>query len=515
MKKIILLLSIIISCTSFLSAQSSWVKISNSNIGEISNIVIIGSDIFISGFDQVYLSTDNGVTWVLVSGFPTVGSISSLATDGHNLFVAGTRMYSTGAFVYKSSDLGVTWTDISPMSSFGNDKAETLLIDQDTIYVGAFFSGIYKSVITGISTNTWTTFNNGLSSNTPPYIIPIYALNILGSTIIAGTYGMGAWISPVILDSWLPTAGMIDGANYIGSLCSYDSIVLAANISGTPVLYRSLDSGHTWNPVNSSVFLDMPINTLINNADTIYAGSSNNGVLISLDGGINWVEYNDGLKDLSGNWVGNTNQKIVNAFLIAGSKIYAATGDGVWSRSFSVVLPVTLVNFDAAYKNGSAYLTWKTATESNLKKFEIERSFEGSNFKKLGEVNAIGNSSLTHLYSYVDNSINNYSGNIFFRLKQIDFDGKFSYSTVTSIKIKHGLQQIQVYPNPATQQLTLQISPVQLGLKYHISNAAGQQVLSGKLSGLKTNIDIRKIESGTYFLQIEDKGKETIKFLKE
>lgn len=512
MKKIILILCIINNSISFLHAQSGWVQTSTQSIGEVSNIAILGADIFTINYGQLYLSTDNGVTWGLRTGVPSISSITSLITDGSSLFVATGFI---GAAVYKSSDLGLTWTNISPAFPFSDDAAETLLIDQGNIYVGMYFAGIYKAGLAGINANSWTEFNNGLPIFIPPYFPTIKSLNILGPLIIAGTYGHGVWISPTNSPNWSATSGMLAGANYISPVSIDGPVVLAGNISGTPVLYRSIDSGRNWNPVNSIVFLDQPLNTLISNSDTIFAGSTN-GVLISIDNGLTWSEYNDGLKDGSGNWVGNGNQQYVNALLINGGTIYAGTGDGVWTRSLLVTLPVKLVSFDVSYKNGAAYLNWKTATESNLNKFEIEKSFDGGNFKKIGEVKAVGNSSLTQLYNYVDHNIDAvYSGNIFFRLRQVDFDGKFSYSPVTSIKIKHGLQQMQVYPNPATDLVNLQVSLLQIGLPYRVSNAAGQKVLSGKLLTIKTLIDIRNLKAGAYFLQIEGKDNEAIKFLKK
>ncbi|MBC7534215.1 MAG: T9SS type A sorting domain-containing protein [Ferruginibacter sp.] len=121
----------------------------------------------------------------------------------------------------------------------------------------------------------------------------------------------------------------------------------------------------------------------------------------------------------------------------------------------AAVLPVKLGAFTAANLNGVAVLNWNTVTETNLARFEIERSFDGSSFKTIGQVKAVGNSNVTVDYSYMDSKISNKN---FYRLKMIDYDGTFSYSKVVSVTMDiKGVQVALVYPNPFAEKIQLQI----------------------------------------------------------
>lgn len=98
-----------------------------------------------------------------------------------------------------------------------------------------------------------------------------------------------------------------------------------------------------------------------------------------------------------------------------------------------VVLPVSLTSFTARKSNNQIQLAWSTASESNNSHFEIERSVNGTDFVKIGERKGAGNSSSVLNYSFIDN--NPASGTNYYRLKQVDFDGKFEYSDIQAASL--------------------------------------------------------------------------------
>jgi hypothetical protein len=102
--------------------------------------------------------------------------------------------------------------------------------------------------------------------------------------------------------------------------------------------------------------------------------------------------------------------------------------------SLSTLLPVELISFTSHRKNNYTFLTWKTATEINNEKFEIEISKDGVFFSYIGEVEGMGNSSIINSYQFCDDGI--YTVDIvYYRLKQIDFDGDFEYSKMISVNV--------------------------------------------------------------------------------
>jgi hypothetical protein len=117
-------------------------------------------------------------------------------------------------------------------------------------------------------------------------------------------------------------------------------------------------------------------------------------------------------------------------------------------------LPVQLAGFVAAPQGPAAVrLTWLTASELNSARFEIERSLDGVVFQKVGAVTAAGSSSTARSYQFVDTAPAAGATQLYYRLRQVDADGKATYSPVRSVaRAGAGLA---LFPNPATGRATL------------------------------------------------------------
>jgi hypothetical protein len=97
-------------------------------------------------------------------------------------------------------------------------------------------------------------------------------------------------------------------------------------------------------------------------------------------------------------------------------------------------LPIDLVDFDAKLQNNATYLTWTTLSETNNDYFEVERSSNGVNYEKIATIDGAGNSVIPIQYSHIDNSP--FPGVSYYRLRQVDLDGQFTYSEVVTIENK-------------------------------------------------------------------------------
>ncbi|GAB2625325.1 hypothetical protein [Belliella aquatica] len=120
----------------------------------------------------------------------------------------------------------------------------------------------------------------------------------------------------------------------------------------------------------------------------------------------------------------------------------------------SRILPVELLNPNARYENTnkSSLISWATAKENANSHFEIERSDKGINdFKKVGEIDGMGWKDTVTEYEFTDDKLPLSGGNILYRIKQVDFDGNFTYSKVLSVRAE-GTQATQgvwrAFPNP-------------------------------------------------------------------
>ncbi len=171
----------------------------------------------------------------------------------------------------------------------------------------------------------------------------------------------------------------------------------------------------------------------------------------------------------------------------------------------NIIIPVTLIDFQVSYNNSVANLNWHTATEINTSHFEIERSFDGTNFTKIGTVAATGYSSNTKAYEFL-NTITDYR-NTFYRLKTVDINGKISYSKIVKINpVRSGFSISNIYPKPATDKLTIEWnnisnSPITLTVLDITGRLLKSQIIDGKKGFNKYNLDIAVLPHGKYILK--------------
>ncbi|UYZ59617.1 T9SS type A sorting domain-containing protein [Hymenobacter latericus] len=161
-------------------------------------------------------------------------------------------------------------------------------------------------------------------------------------------------------------------------------------------------------------------------------------------------------------------------------------------------LPVELVSFDAKLRNGKVYLNWATAQEKNNRGFEVERSQNGSEFASIGFRAGHGTSAQRHEYSLVDEQP--LGGVSYYRLKQLDNDGKVNYSPVLTVK-NGRVADVAVYPNPVDDVLNVRLSQGGADADVVVSDLLGRIVLRGKLSANGT-FNTSSLQPGNYVVTI-------------
>jgi hypothetical protein len=140
----------------------------------------------------------------------------------------------------------------------------------------------------------------------------------------------------------------------------------------------------------------------------------------------------------------------------SGGAIIATQG---FQQSFPLLsaLPVELLDFTATKIEKTVELNWQTASERNNVGFEIERSSNDQNWEVIGFVEGRGNSFETQDYSFIDTAPN--IGNNYYRLKQVDFDGHYEYSSIRHILFTaNNKSALSIYPNPNGGQFTVGIN---------------------------------------------------------
>ena len=238
----------------FLSQDNgnTWVA-KNSGIltPDIYSLVSSGSNIFAGSYIGVYLSQNNGNSWT-VAGTP-IGTVNTMAVSGINLFAG-----NNSGNILLSQNNGNNWTVKS--NGIAAYSIISLAASSNNTFAGTDY-GVYRTQDNG---NSWVSLRNGIPN------IDVYSLWVDGNNIFAGTYMGGIYMSGDNGDSWSTKNNGLPNNSVVYSFTSIDSLILAGTGNG---LYISSDWGNSWTAKNEG-FTNAPnILALSFNESWIFAGT--------------------------------------------------------------------------------------------------------------------------------------------------------------------------------------------------------------------------------------------------
>jgi len=266
------------------------------------------------------------------------------------------------------------------------------------------------------------------------------------------------------------------------TVCAYQNglATYTANVSGS-----SKGLTYTW-----TLPIGWEISYQLNNTIQVRIGSEEDS--LSAQSGVVRVE----VKNTCQQKFANQQQVFVN------EKCYGTIPD----REVPIVLPVELVNFTAKVIKSEVLLEWLTASEKNNDRFEIERSSNGQVFVKFGEVKGHGTSLVKNTYSVRDAKA--VRGINYYRLKQVDEDGKFTYSKVIVVDKSQpdNAMTLVVAPNPVTSsQFTIMLNAgetTQLQISNLNGNLVHSQTVAAGRQALNLNATQLQLHNGVYLLSV-------------
>lgn len=251
----------------FHNSQAQWTINDPFGGWNVTSSAVVGTKVFASTSNgNLYVTSNNGVSWVTVSG-PTSQSVAALVAMGSSLF-AGT----TAGGVFRSDDNGATWTAIN--NGLSNTFVKSLFVVGTKVYVALDWcflcsdGGVFVSADKGA---TWTAANSGIEKH------PVSSFASIGGALFASSNGTG--------------------------------------------VFRSSDNGTSWVAVNSGI--NTTVSCLLSSGTTLYAGTSQ-GAFISNDNGNSWTGINNGLKD------DYSSTLTINALTVSGIYLFAGTMDGLF-----------------------------------------------------------------------------------------------------------------------------------------------------------------------------------------
>jgi hypothetical protein len=172
-------------------------------------------------------------------------------------------------------------------------------------------------------------------------------------------------------------------------------------------------------------------------------------------------------------------------------------------------LPVELTSFSAKRAGDVVNLAWATASEKDNDYFEVQQSEDGKAFKAVGErVAGHGTTSIVQNYKAAITAAATQT--LYFRLKQVDYDGKFEYSKVIAVKAvdaKTGVKAaLEVYPNPTTSKVTVNTTETSGTAEVTLFHSSGRAVLQQEVqltAGKGIELDLAGQHAGIYYLQVQ------------
>ena len=240
------------------------------------------------------------------------------------------------------------------------------------------------------------------------------------------------------------------GTLNIGDASHPNSLITTNNntvitVSGTLIVWGSLQVNNNvvWN-ITGTVIIKGNVTMANNSALNVTGGTMQVGG--NFTGG-----NNTAITVPSGSITVSGTVDVGNGSTLSGCSSCFQTGSGCTGPSTfcsNSILPITLVSFEGKTTGSTITLEWSTATELNFEKFVVERSGSGEDFTEIGTVAGHGTSNQGIDYSFEDEMPA--TGKNYYRLRSVDFDGKFENSRIIRVEFNASAEKLRLYPNPVT-----------------------------------------------------------------
>jgi photosystem II stability/assembly factor-like uncharacterized protein len=234
------------------------------------------------------------------------------------------------------------------------------------------------------------------------------------------------------------------GSCILASKINPDLVWFAGSGYSNPPMYKSTDGGQTFTAISTGLPSTLVQEIVANDSESLLFAATEVGPYVYVVSQNQWYPM-----------LGNATpmQRYYSVEYVSSNSTvrFGTYGRGIWDFSIASqppALPVDWLAFDArATDDNRVQLAWATASEFNNNRFEVERSADGIEFQRIGQVPAKGTSNYQANYAHTDALP--LPGNSYYRIRQVDFDGKFSFSKIKSVSLPEKVASFRCYPNPA------------------------------------------------------------------
>jgi len=302
--------------------------------------------------------------------------------------------------------------------------------------------------------------------------------------------GNDAFVYPVGKDDIWARIGISAPQTFVAAFTAEYFNFSYINTSAVTLPIHNVSSVEYWNLLQDAKAGDsVKVKLYWENASRSYIYNYTNDLVVAGWSGTSWL--NRGQSAITASNPGNITSNFVRSF---GPFTFG-------SINGNNPLPMTLLNFDAKSNSDHIAITWATISENNNEYFTVEKSKDATNFEPVGIVKGAGNSN--ELLQYSLNDYSPFAGVSYYRLKQTDFDGKFTYSDMVAVDFNNA-DEFAVYPNPFKTSLTFEMNEALLAgqAELRIYNTMGKEEIVTSIGNGITTIETGNIPSGLYYYNV-------------
>ena len=471
-----------------------WFTLGDGLTGTARGVAVIGNDVYVGGQFALAggilannIAKWDGNSWsALSSGVD--GWIQAVAVIGNDVYVAGFFSLAGGDSANNIAKWdGSNW---SALDEGVNELVLCLAVDGTNLYAGGFFTeagGVSANRVAKWDGVSWSPLGSGINNEVNAIAISgnnLYAggiFNLAGGTSVSG---LARWDG----SNWFDVGGGVNGIARAIAVVGNDVYVggVFSMVGGSVSARIARWDGSQWHTLGDGV--DGSVFSLKQSENDLYVG----GMFTTAGGQTanKLAKFNM----VTSTWspIGNGATGSVDAMAIQGSThsmivggTFNQVGNGLQANSVARFtdsenpLPVELVSFNAVQSGNNITLNWSTATETNNKGFEILRSTRNdiNNWINIGFVTGFGTTTELKHYTFKDENVS--QGFYTYRLKQINYNGSFSYSSTIEIDFAGttAFTLEQNYPNPFNPATTINYSiPVDGNVTLTIYDVSGSKI---------------------------------------
>lgn len=515
--------------------SNGWSSLGSALNGDVAAIATNGNDIFLAGnFSSAgglpadNIAKWNGSSWSGLGTNPMWGGfggayLRTVVVDGTDVYVGGE--FSSIGGVATGNVAKWNGTSWSSLGTGTNAPVIALAVSNGNVYIGGFFNSAGGIPVNGLARwdgVSWSDMGAALPAS--PGIMSIVANG--PDIYVGGYFTTAAGIAVNGIAKWNGTSWSALGAGLMGASPSVNALAFSGGnlyAAGYFTTSAALPQRHcvakwdgsSW--VMLGTGMNAPVLAISARGNEVFAG----GYFTTADGnttnyiarwnGTSWSALDSGV-------LGGYTTVGVAAIAATTSDLYVGGGFAIAGNkpapSFSVyhnvTLPIICVDFNYRQRDKTILLSWTIARENNNDHFELQKSYDGVEFNSIAIIPSSGITS----YEFTDNAYYQNNRSVYYRLKQVDRDGRFEFVCHTLKVAVRNTGTITAYPDPANSYIIVESKNIN---ELQVTDISGKILMNRKVNDVRTILNLQHLANGTYIIRTvrNDGGIEIARFVKQ